>query len=76
MKENEVLKKKNHELNEIVLKFTSVQKNLEILLSTKKCVFEKEGLGYKPNLKQKYYKNYFFKATSTSDHKIVCHYYN
>ena len=33
MKENEVLKKTSNELNEIVLKFTSGQKNLEKLLS-------------------------------------------
>ena len=46
MKENEVLKKKSNELNEIVLKFTNSQKNLEKLLSTKKCVFDKGGLGY------------------------------
>ena len=71
MKENEVLKKKSNELNKIVLKFTSGQKILKKLLSTKKCMFDKGGLGYKPNLKQKYYKNYFVKATSTSDHKIV-----
>ena len=73
MKENKVLKKK---INEIVLKFTSGQKNLEKLLSTQKCVFDKRGLGYKLNLKQKYYKKYFVKATSTSDHKIICHYCN
>ena len=59
-----------------MLKFTSGQKNLKRLLSTKKCVFDKGGLGYKPNLKQKYYKNYFIKVISTSDHKIVCHYCN
>ena len=59
MKENEVLKKKSNELNEIVLKFTNGQKNLEKLLSTQKCVFDKGGLGYKPYLKQKYYKNLF-----------------
>ena len=76
MKENEVLKKKSNELNEIVLKFTSGQKNLEKLLSTKKCVFDKGGIGYKPNLKQKYYKNYFIKVISTNDHKIVCHFCN
>ena len=59
-----------------MLKFTSGQNNLEKLLNSKKCVFDKEGLWYKPRLKQKYYKNYFVKVTSTSDHKIVCHYCN
>ena len=76
IKENELLKKKSNELNKIVLKFTSSQKNLEKLLNSKKCVFDKGGLGYKPNLKQKYYKNYFVKVTSLSDHKIICHYCN
>ena len=74
--ENEMFKKKSNELNEIVLKFTNGQKMLENMLNSQKCVFDKGGLGCKPNLKQKYYKNYFVKATSTSDHKIVCHYYN
>ena len=41
----------------------------------KKCVFDKGGIGYKPNLKQKYYKNYFVNATSIND-QIVCHYCN
>ncbi|KAH9656139.1 hypothetical protein KPL70_022564 [Citrus sinensis] len=68
--ENELLKKKNNELNEIVLKFTNGQKMLDNMLNSQKCVFDKGGLGYKPNLKQKYYKNYFVKAASTHDHKI------
>ena len=46
------------------------------MLNSQKCVFDKGGLGYKPNLKQKYYKNYFVTATSTSNHKIVCHFCN
>ena len=50
IKENEVLKKKSNELNEIMLKFTSGQKNLEKLLNSKKCVFDKGGVGYKPSL--------------------------
>ena len=74
--ENQMLKKKSNELNEIVLKFTNGQNMLDNMLNSQKCVFDKGGLGYKPNLKQKYYKNYFVKATSTSDHKIVCHYCN
>ncbi|KAH9697748.1 hypothetical protein KPL71_023737 [Citrus sinensis] len=68
--ENEMLKKKSNELNEIVLKFTNGQKMLDNMLNSQKCDFDKGGLGYKPNLKQKYYKNYFVKATSTNDHKI------
>ena len=58
MKENEVFKKNNNELNEIVLKFTNGQKMLDKMLNSQKYVFDKGGISYKPNLKQKYYKNY------------------
>ncbi|KAH9801518.1 hypothetical protein KPL71_001066 [Citrus sinensis] len=43
MKENEVLKKKSNELNQIVLKFTNGQKMLDNLLNSQKCVFDKGG---------------------------------
>ena len=39
------------------------------------CLIHKNGIGYKPNLKQKYYKSYFVKTTSIND-QIVCHYCN
>ncbi|KAH9769176.1 hypothetical protein KPL71_011898 [Citrus sinensis] len=74
-KENEMLKKKSNELNEIVLRFTNGQKMLDNLINSQKCVFDKGGLGYKPHLKQKYYKNYFVKSTSTNN-QVVCHYCN
>lgn len=59
-KENEMLRKKN----------------LDKLLCSQKYIFDKEGIGYKPNLKQNYYKNYFVKATCINDHQIICHYCN
>ena len=70
-----MLKKKNNELNEIVLKFTNGEKMLDNMLNSQKCVFDKGSLGYKPNLKQKYYKNYFVKSTSINN-QVVCHYCN
>ena len=73
--ENEMLRKKSNELNEIVLKFKNGQKMLDNLLNSQKCVFDKGGIGYKPNLKQKYYKSYFVKNTSINN-QIVCHYCN
>ena len=39
--ENEMLKKKNNGLNEIVLKFTNGQKMLDNLLNSQKCIFDK-----------------------------------
>ena len=41
------------------------------MLGGKKCVFDKECIGYKPFLKTKYLKNYFIKAS-----KFVCNYCN
>ncbi|KAK9180762.1 hypothetical protein WN944_023897 [Citrus x changshan-huyou] len=65
IKENEVLKKKNNELNEIVLKFTNRQKMLDNMLNSQKCVFDKGGIGYKPNLEQK-------KVQNEKGYGIIC----
>ena len=45
-KENETLRKKNDELNDIVLKFTNGQKILDNLLGFQKCVFDKGDIRY------------------------------
>ena len=42
--DNEMLRKKSNELNEIVLKFTNGQKMLDNILNSKKCVFDKGNL--------------------------------
>ena len=38
-------------------------------------MFDKGGIDYKPNLKQKYYKNYFVKSTIIRN-QAVCHHCN
>ena len=48
---------------------------LDNLINSQKCVFDKRDIGYKPNLKQKYYKGYFVKNTFINN-QIVCHYCN
>ena len=48
---------------------------LDNLFNSQKYVFDKWGIEYKPNLKQKYYKNYFVKSTSINNH-IVYYYCN
>ena len=70
-----MLRKKSNELNEIFFKFINGQKMLDNVLNSQKCVFDKGGLGYKPNLKQKYYKNYFVNNTSINN-QVACHYCN
>ena len=46
-KENEMLKKNNIKLSDVVLKFTNGQKILDDLLNSQKCVVDKGGIGYK-----------------------------
>ncbi|KAH9716703.1 hypothetical protein KPL71_021554 [Citrus sinensis] len=53
-KENEMLKKKNIELSNVVLKFTNGQKMLDNMLNSQKCVFDTGGLGY-ASLSGKFY---------------------
>ena len=77
--ENSALKKKNIDLHSIVTKFTLGEKNFKMLLGSQRCVFDKGGLGYKPYIKQKYLKNYFVKASTSSythtssDSHAICH---
>ena len=73
--ENETLKKKSNELNEIVLKSTNGQKMLDNMFNSQNCIFDKGSIGYKPNFKQKYYKNYIVKSTS-SNIQVVCYFCN
>jgi len=49
----ESLQKKVHYLLKTMDKFSKGQSNLEIVLSSKKCVFGKVGLGFNPNSKNK-----------------------
>ena len=48
--ENEMLKKKSIELNDIILNFTNGKKILDNLVGSQKCVFDKGGHEYKPNI--------------------------
>ena len=73
-KENETFRKKKV-MSLIVLKFINGQKILNNLPNFQKCVFDKGGISYKPNLKQRFCKNYFVKATLINDQNI-CHYCN
>ena len=45
--ENEILKKKNEWLTSSLSIFSYEQKSFEMILTTQKCVFDKQGLGFK-----------------------------
>jgi hypothetical protein len=57
-------------------KFTQGTKALDIILGSQKCVFDKSGLGYKPKVNEKYFKNFFVKAKSRNEPTITCTYCN
>ena len=52
-KKNEMLKRKNNEFNDIVLKFTNGQNILDNLLGFKNCIFDKGDIDYKPKFEIK-----------------------
>ena len=75
------LKSKNEELNNevnnlrrILAKFTLGRDALDKLLGKQRMVFDKAGLGYKQNTKQKSYSTYFVKASNQVKSSIVCDY--
>ena len=44
------------------------------MLGVQRGVLNKRGLGYKPFIKAKYLKNYFVKASTSSESNITCNY--
>lgn len=72
--ENVSLNENVDDLTKTILKFTNNKKNFD-LIGGQIGAFNKGGLSYKPHIKQKYFKNYFVKV-STSGLKYVCTYCN
>ena len=76
------LTSKNDELNATILdltcleKFTKGQKNLDLLLGSQRCVYDRAGIGYNTSTKQKLYKNIFVESSSSSTQKIPCTFCN
>ena len=58
-KENEILRKKNEWLTSSLSIFYYGQISFEMILASEKCIFDKQGLGFKSSKNQKYFKNYF-----------------
>ena len=66
-KENEILIKKNEWLTSFLSIFSCGQKSFEMILASQKCVFDKQGLGFKSSKNQKYFKNYFVKESTSAN---------
>ena len=73
-KENEILRKKNEWLTPSLSIFSCGQKSFEMILASQKCVFEKQGLGFKYSKNQKYFKNYFVKEFASASSSTTCNF--
>ena len=63
--ENAKHKNKLEKIKPFVDKFTYSSEKLNLLLNNQRAVFNKAGLGYKPQKQQKYFKNFFVPASSS-----------
>ena len=73
-KENEILRKKNEWLTFSLSIFSCRQKSFEMILVSQKCVFDKQGLGFKSSKNQKYFKSYFVKEPSSTSPFTTCNF--
>ena len=70
--ENEILKKKNEWLTSSLSIFSCGQKYFEMILASQKCVFDKQGVGFKSSKNQKYFKNHFERESASSSLSTTC----
>ena len=53
-------------------KFSIGKNNLDVILGKQRCVFDKAGIGYKPEKQQKFYKNFFASIQKYNSPFITC----
>ena len=46
-----------------------------MILASQKCIFDKQGLGFKYSKNQKYFKNYFVKESTSASPSTACNFY-
>ena len=73
-KERDELRSKNLDIEKINYNFVQGSENLKKLLGLQRCVYDKAGIGYDPNEKQKSFKNIFVKEPQVTHPHITCHY--
>ena len=69
-KENEIFRKKNEWLTSSLSIFSYGKKKFEMILASQKCVFDKQGLGFKSSKNQKY----FLKESSSASPSTTCNF--
>ena len=73
-KENEILIKKNEWLTSFLSIFSCGQKSFEMILTSQKYVFDKQGLEFKSSKNQNHFKNYFVKESTSSSPFTTCNF--
>ena len=73
-KENELLRKKNEWLTSSISISSCGQKYFEMILTSQKCIFDKQWLGFKSSKNQKYFKNYFVKESTSASPSTTCNF--
>ena len=73
--ENFSLKRKLNSLTKDVENFVQGRENLDLILVVQKYSLHKGGFGYSYSNCQKYYKNFFVEAFSSSKNPMHCNYY-
>ena len=73
-KERDELKVKNLDIERINNNFVNGSENLKKFLGLQRCVYDKAGIGYDPNEKQKSFKNIFVKEPQVTHPHITSHY--
>ena len=51
------------------------KKKIEMILASQKCVFDKQGLGFKSSKNQKYFKNYFVRESASASSSTTCNFF-
>ena len=55
-------------------KFSIGKNNLDVILGKQRCVFDKAGIGYKPEKQHKFYKNFFASTQKYNSPFLTCFY--
>ena len=62
------------DLKNSLAKFSIGKSNLDVILGKQRCVFDKAGIGYKPEKQQKFYKNLFASTQKYNSPFLTCFY--
>ena len=65
LQENQSLKEELEKVKPFIDKFTYSSEKLDLLLNNQRTVFDKAGLGFKTQRKQKFFKNFFVPASTS-----------